>query len=123
MDSLSVFVCGLVAEFPAKMGLAGYFRINSISNESDPPWHFKKQACRIQNTCSFTLNKLDLNKMLGKPNNMFNLSLCIMGRSTQIQRPENINEKGTTHNGKFNNPEYEHSLSRAVCNQKCNACV
>ena len=41
----------------------------------------------------------------------------------QIQRAENKNEKGTTHHGKFNNPKYEHSLSRAVCNQKCNACV
>ena len=77
----------------------------------------------MQNTCSFTLNKLNLNKKLGAPNNMFSLGLYKMGRSKQIQRPENKNEKGTIHNGKFNNPEYEHSLSRAVCNQKCNACV
>ena len=54
---------------------------------------------------------------------MFKLALYITGRSMQIQRAENKNEKGTTHHGKFNNPEYEHILSRAICNQECNACV
>ena len=77
----------------------------------------------MQNTCSLGLNKLNLNKKLGAPNNIFNLALYVEGRSTQIQRQENKNEKGSTHHGKFKNPEYEHSLSRAVCNQKCNACV
>lgn len=38
---------------------------------------FIESSCRkgireMQNTCSFTLNKLNLNKMLGKPNNIFN---------------------------------------------------
>jgi hypothetical protein len=54
---------------------------------------------------------------------MFNLTLYNMGRSPQIQTSKSKNEKGSTRHGKFNNPEYEHSLSRAICNQECNACV